>query len=46
MEQALQVFRKGVYASPDQVRPADLRSYAAANGMPELAEALRQRYRL
>ena len=46
MEQALRVFRKGVYASPDQVQPAGLRNYAATNGMPELAEALRQRYRL
>jgi ribulose-bisphosphate carboxylase large chain len=46
MEQALQVFRSGVYTSPDHVKPVELRSYAAANGMPDLAEALRQRYHL
>ena len=46
MRQALQVFEKGVYSSPEQVNPPELRSYAAAHGMPELAEALRQRYKL
>jgi len=46
MEQALQVFRKRVYTSPGQVTPRALASYASANGMPELADALRQRYRL
>lgn len=46
MRQALQVFEKGVYSSPEQVNPQELRSYAAAHGMPELAEALRQRYKL
>jgi len=46
MRQALQVFEKGVYASPAEVNPQELRSYALANGLPELAEALRQRYKL
>jgi ribulose 1,5-bisphosphate carboxylase large subunit-like protein len=46
MEQAVQLFRRGVYASPDQVTPQALASYARSNAMPELAEALRQRYRL
>ena len=46
MQQALQVFEQGVYSSPEQVNPQELNSYAAAHGMPELAEALRQRYKL
>jgi hypothetical protein len=46
MEQALQLFRRRVYTSPDELNPQALESYASSNGMPELAEALRQRYRL
>ena len=46
MEQALQIFQRRVYASPGQVSPQALAAYANSNGMRELAEALRQRYRL
>ncbi len=46
MRQALQVFRADVYASAADVTPAAMRSYALANGFCELAEALKQRYRL
>ncbi|MGA2657511.1 MAG: RuBisCO large subunit C-terminal-like domain-containing protein [Verrucomicrobiota bacterium] len=46
MEQALQIFKQRVYTSPDQLNPQALAAYASSNGMPELAEALRQRYRL
>ena len=46
MEQALQIFKRRVYTSPDRLNPQALESYARANRMPELAEALRQRYRL
>ena len=33
-------------ASPGQLNPQALTAYAGSNAMPELAEALRQRYRL
>jgi ribulose 1,5-bisphosphate carboxylase large subunit-like protein len=46
MAQALQIFRGRVYTSPSQLNPQTLAAYADSNGMPELAEALRQRYRL
>ena len=45
MEQALQLFKRRVFTSPDPLNPPALESYARSNGMPELAEALRQRYR-
>ncbi len=46
MEQALELFRTRVFTAPDQLNPAALESYAQSHEMPELAEALRQRYRL
>ena len=46
MEQALQIFKRRIYTAPDQLNPQALESYARSNGLPELAEALRQRYRL
>ena len=46
MEQALLIFKQGLYTSPGQLNPQALAAYAGAHGMPELAEALRQRYRL
>jgi ribulose 1,5-bisphosphate carboxylase large subunit-like protein len=46
MRQALAVFQQGVYSAPEQITAPDLRAYALANGLPELAEALRQRYKL
>jgi hypothetical protein len=44
MAQALQLFRSGVGTSPEQLNPRALESCASSHGMPELAEALRQRY--
>ena len=46
MEQALLLFKQRVYTSPGQLNPPALAAYAGSHGMPELAEALRQRYRL
>jgi ribulose-bisphosphate carboxylase large chain len=46
MRQALQIFEAKVYASAADLTPSGLRSYAIFNGFPELAEALKQRYRL
>jgi len=46
MEQALLLFKQRVYTSPGQLNPQALAAYARSHGMPELAEALRQRYRL
>jgi hypothetical protein len=46
MEQALQIFKQRVYTSPGQLTPQALAAHAGSHGMPELAEALRQRYRL
>jgi hypothetical protein len=46
MAQAVQLYKRGVFASADQLTLQALASYARSNGLPELAEALRQRYRL
>lgn len=46
MQQALQLFQTRVYSTPEQITPQELRSHAQSHALPELAEAIRQRYKL